>query len=77
MQAHPLLKGLARFRMSFIVLSILKRVRSVSISPSIAMDKAFQRRGLLGPGEGPFLFFLGLGFPYNSLKTKKGALFYS
>ena len=31
--------------------------------------------GFLRPGVGPFFLFLGLGFPYNLLKTKKGTLF--
>ena len=31
--------------------------------------------GKLGPGAGPFFHFWGLGFPYNPLKTEKGALF--
>ena len=39
--------------------------------------KAFYKSEQLGPGVGPFFLFLGLGFPYNPLKTKKGALFYS
>ena len=30
---------------------------------------------LLGPGAGPSFLFLGLGFPYHPLKTKKGTLF--
>ena len=29
---------------------------------------------ILGPGVGPFCLFLGLGFPYNPLKPKKGTL---
>ena len=30
---------------------------------------------ILGPGVGQFFLFLGLEFPYNPLKSKKGALF--
>ena len=30
--------------------------------------------GLLGPGVSPFSFCLGLGFPDNPLRTKKGTL---
>ena len=29
----------------------------------------------LGPGVGPYFLLLGLGFPYNPLKTTKGTLF--
>ena len=29
----------------------------------------------LGPGAGPYVLFLGLGFPSNPLNTKKRTLF--
>ena len=54
------------------------RVSGLGQLPSLKSPNPHQRlkalQQKLGPGGGPCFLFSGLGFPYNPLKTKKGAL---
>ena len=41
----------------------------------LALHPGFGLQGLTRTGSSPFVLFLGLGFPYHPVKTKKGTLF--